>query len=146
MKEALEFMKSQESMAIASYSKDLWIANIFYIVDDDFKVYFISPKDAKHSKDYIENPEVSFSVIWYNKNDHEDRKGIQGKGICRPAKNDKELMRGVDLHNKQFPVFKERINYDYIRNNSCVWIIEPSLIKYWDDELYSDKTKEFHFK
>ena len=146
MKDLLHFLKSQRSMAIASVDENIWIANIFYGVDDKLKIYFISPKDTLHSKHFLKNSKVAFSVIWYDKNDFENRKGVQGRGICKLAKSDKDIKKGVELHNKNFPVFKKRLTFDYIKKgNSCVWVIEPKFIKYWDDSLYKDKIKEFNF-
>ena len=38
-------------MTIASRDeKDIWIANVYFGVDENATIYFISPKDTKHSK------------------------------------------------------------------------------------------------
>lgn len=145
----LDFLKSQKLMAIASRGDDLWITNIFYGVDDNFKIYFVSNSERKHSKQIKENPEVAFSVAWYNPKDHKDRKGIQGQGTCRVATSDEEITKGIQIHNELYPEFAERIVVAWIKsklNNSHVYIIDPKYIKYWDDNLYgTDGTEEFNF-
>ena len=145
----LQFLKSQRLIVIASKGDDIWISNIYYGIDDNFKFYYISSEVAKHSKHILNSPKVAFSVAWYNNNNHEDRKAIQGKGKCKIAENDEEINKGVELHNKNFPEFAKRITVDWVKskeNNSHVWIIEPEFIKFWNDELYGDdEIEEFRF-
>jgi len=145
----LEFMKSQRIMAIASKGDDVWITNVFYGVDDDFKIYFISDEDTKHGGQIKKDPNVAFSVAWFNENDHEDRKGIQGQGACRIAETDEEIAKGVKIHNTLYPKFAKEIDVEMIKsdlNKSHVYILEPTYIKYWDDELYGEEEdEEFHF-
>jgi uncharacterized protein YhbP (UPF0306 family) len=148
MKERLlNFLRAQRFLVVASHNKDTWISNVFYGIDDDFKIYFVSDPEAKHSKQILANPNIAFSTVWFNESNHEDRKGIQGQGLCRIASGDEEIKKGVELHNKLFPEFRERITFDYIKaEESTVWVIEPKYIKYWDDELYGDKhLEEFKF-
>ncbi len=147
MDHLLKFLESQRLLVLASADTEPWISNIFYGIDKDFKLYFISNVEAKHSEQILKNPQVAFSVAWYNPKNHKDRKAVQAKGICRIAKNDQEIERGVNLHNKNFPEFLEKINVEWARqenNSSKVWVIEPTYIKFWNDELYGkDGIEEF---
>lgn len=146
-KELLDFLESQRLLVIASQDEDLWISNVYYGVDEDLKFYFISNEETKHSKQIMKNPEVAFSVVWFNEKNHKDRKAIQGKGICRIATSDEEIKKGVKIHNHLYPAFAERIAVAWVKSNlnkSHVWVIEPNYIKHWDDSLYGeDGTKEF---
>jgi len=145
-----QFLKSQKLLVLASQDKDIWVANIFYGIADDFKFYFISNEETKHSRQIIKNSSVAFSVAWFNDADHSDRKGVQGQGKCRTAENDEEIKKGIELHNQNFPEFAERITPEWIKslkNKSRVWVIKPTYIKYWDDGLYGqDEFEEFNFK
>ena len=146
MDNLLKFIKSQSLMAIASSeNNDAWIANVYVGVDDKGTIYFISPKDNRHSKMILKNPKVSFSIAWFDPKNHKNRKSVQGLGMCRPAENEEEIINGVKLHNKNFPEFKERITVDWIHNNewgSKVWVLKPNYMKYWDDEIYKDQENE----
>lgn len=149
--ELLKFLQSQRALAIAtSHNDELWIANVFMGVDNQFNIYFISPEDTKHSQYILSNPTVAFSTVWFNEANHKDRKGIQGKGLCNIALTEEDIARGVKLHNQNYPEFKERITVDWIKNNeykSRVWVIKPTLIKFWNDELYGDEeSEEFIFE
>lgn len=150
MEKLLDFLKSQKLMVIASRNDaDLWVTNVYYGIDLNFKIYFISPEEAKHSRQILKNPNIAFSVAWFNPSNHGDRKAVQGLGVCHFTKNEEEIARGVQLHNKNFPEFSEKITVDWIHANewkSHVWVVEPTYMKFWNDELYgSDETREFSF-
>ena len=77
MKKPLKFIKTQALMTIASRDeKDVWVANVYFDTDEKANVYFISPKDARHSKMILKNPNVAFSVAWFDPDDHKNRKAI----------------------------------------------------------------------
>lgn len=135
-------------MVIASQEKNVWIFDVYYAVADDFKIYFVSRLKAKHSRQILKNPQVAFSVVWYDPKNLLARKAVQGKGICRQVKNDSEILKGVKLHNQYFPEFKSRLTVSYISSQdtpSKLWSIQPQYIKFWNDELYKEKESEEFF-
>ena len=138
--ELLKFLKSQKLIIIASQGDtDIGISNIYYGIDEDFKIYFISPKDTEHSKHILKNSKITFSIAWYNPENHKDRKAIQAKGNCIIATLENDKFKGVKLHNLNFPEFKERITEEWILDDSIdaeVWVIEPTSMKFWNDELF----------
>ncbi|MDO8571780.1 MAG: pyridoxamine 5'-phosphate oxidase family protein [bacterium] len=148
--EPLLFIKGQKLVVIATAdTTGPWVANVYYGVDDRGVLYFISGDGAKHSQMIVKDSRVAFSIAWFDANNHKDRKAIQGLGICRPAKDAEEIATGVRLHNENFPEFKERITVDWVHTNewgSKVWVLTPTYMKYWNDELYGeDESKEFTF-
>ncbi|OGH64519.1 MAG: hypothetical protein A2821_04695 [Candidatus Magasanikbacteria bacterium RIFCSPHIGHO2_01_FULL_41_23] len=149
MDKLLAFLESQRLLVIASADNEPWIANVFYGIDANFKLYFISNQETKHSQQILESPMIAFSVAWYNPSNHKDRKAVQGKGLCRIAKNNEEIETGIRLHNTNFPEFADRITVEWAKNASNlskVWVVEPTYMKFWNDGLYGDdETKEFIF-
>ncbi|MEK7648905.1 MAG: pyridoxamine 5'-phosphate oxidase family protein [Patescibacteria group bacterium] len=150
MKKLLEFLQSQKLVIIATCENgEPWVANVYYGVDANFKLYFVSGKNTRHSSHIQQNSHIAFSIVWFDRSNHKNRKAIQGLGQCRLAQNEEEIDVGVRLHNANFPEFAEKITLDWIHTNkrgSSIWIIEPSYMKYWDDELYGeDGSKEFTF-
>jgi uncharacterized protein YhbP (UPF0306 family) len=144
-------MQSQKLITIACHHKeDIWVANIYIGVDKKGWIYFLSPKDTKHSQILFKNPGVAFSFAWFDPINHKDRKGIQGLGLCRIAKSTMEITTGIKLLYKNFPDLKDILNPKWITTNiwgSRIWVLKPSYIKYWDDEIYGEnKTNEFIFE
>ena len=144
-KEVVEFLKSQRLMAIASCEGGIWIANVYYGMDEGAKIYFISPLDTKHSQQILKSPDVAFSIAWYDKQSPGNRKAVQGTGLCKLVENEDEIRKGIQVHNEVFHEFKEVLTPEYLlsdENDTKVWILEPRHIKFWNDELYGGKEWE----
>ena len=146
MHKALQFLQGQRLMTLAVQDENgPWVANVYYGVSDDGHLYFISPEDTRHSKVLLKDSHVAFSVAWFDPDNHRNRKAIQGLGTCVPAETEEQISMGVHLHNRQFPVFKDRITLDWIHQNDAgakVWILRPNYMKYWNDELYGEQESE----
>lgn len=143
MQEAFDFIRSQKLMVLAAADEaGVWVANVYIGCDAQGLIYFVSPLKTRHSEMILRNPRVAFSIAWFDQKNHKNRKAVQGKGICRLAENESEIVSGVSLHNQNYPEFKERITVDWIHNNSRgskIWVLKPDYLKYWDDELYGEK-------
>lgn len=138
-------------MVIASTDKkNVWVANVYFDADDKATIYFISPKDTKHSRMILKNPKVAFSIAWFNPKNHQDRKSIQGLGDCQVAKNPIEIATGIKLLYKKFPDLRNILTIKWLMTNawgSKLWVLKPSYLKYWDDQLYGDnESEEFTLK
>lgn len=149
MDKPLKFIKHQKLMVIASCNKDdIWIANVYFGVDERATLYFISSKDTKHSQMILKNPKIAFSIAWFDPGNHKNRKAIQGIGVCRPAKNPTEIARGTKLLYDKFPDLRDMLTFKWIMENawdSKIWVLKPNYMKYRDDELYGDdESKEFN--
>jgi uncharacterized protein YhbP (UPF0306 family) len=150
MLKPLRFLKSQKLMTIAAHeSKDVWVANVYFGIDEKSTIYFISPKDTKHSKMIQKNPNIAFSVAWFDPKNHKNRKSVQGLGVCRATNNPNEIANGIKLLYKKFPDLRDILTVKWILSNawgSKIWIIKPTYIKYWDDEIYGEEeSEEFKF-
>ena len=150
MEKLLQFIQSQKLMALACHNgKDLWIANLYIGVDEKGTIYFISPEDTKHGQMILKNPNIAFSIAWFDPKNHKNRKAVQGLGACRPAKNPAEIAAGIKLLYKNFPDLRDILTVKWIMTNawgSKIWVLKPNYMKYWDDEIYgNNESKEFHF-
>ena len=146
MKKLFAFLKKQELLILACHNKkDVWTANVYMASDANGTLYFVSPTDSTHSKMILKNPEIAFSVAWFNPKNHSDRKGVQGRGVCRVAENAKEIATGVTLIARKFPDLRKTITLKWIRENAWgtkVWVIKPTYMKYWDDALFGDEESQ----
>lgn len=143
---SLKFIQSQKLMAIASHNtKEVWVANVYFSVDENGNIYFISSNDAKHSQMILKNSNVAFSIAWFDSTNSKNRKGIQGIGACKVAESLGEITVGVKLLYENFPDLRDILTVDWILSNawsSRLWVLKPSYLKYWDDEVYGDDESE----
>ncbi len=138
-------------MVIACHDEDdVWVANVYFGADDKQNIYFVSPENNRHSKMILKNPNIAFSIAWFDPGNHKSRKAIQGLGVCRPTKNPTEIATGIKLLYNKFPDLRDIHTVKWIMTNvwgAKVWVLKPSYMKYWDDEVYGEnESEEFTFK
>lgn len=148
-KEVIEFLNNQKLLSIATINNELpWIFNVYYSIDKDFNIYFVSPESNNHSKHIKLNSNVSFTSVWFDNSNLDNRKSIQGRGVCSKVTNIKDVTHALRIHLKKYPEWSQFINLNNILNKvieSRVYVIKPTYIKYWDDELYGEEgIKEFN--
>lgn len=150
-KELIKFIKSQKLLILATVDKKgkPWTSNVYYSADKNLDLFFVSPPDTNHSRHVADNPQISFSIAWYDEKDLANRKAIQGVGVCKRVKSANEVMRLLRNHYKYYPLWKSVITYKSMREKlieSRPYAIKPKYMKFWNDELYGDEgTEEFRF-
>ncbi len=149
MEKLLNFIQTQKLVTIAAHNdKDIWVANVYFSSDEKGKIYFVSSTDSKHGQMILKNPNIAFSTSWFDPKNNKNRKGVQGLGVCQPA-NLLETAEGIKLMYKNFPDLHDILTIEWIATNAWntkVWVIQPSYVKYFDDEIYGDdESEEFNF-
>lgn len=150
MNKLLQFLKNNKVATIATADeRGPWVANVYYAVGSDNVLYFVSPKDARHSEMILKNDNIAFSISWFDEQNHGNRKGVQGLGRCDIVKNPAEIITAIKALNEVFPDLKDMITVDWIKTNAWqvrVWAIQLTYIKYYDDEIYGEEeSEEFNF-
>ena len=149
MEALTHFLQQQKLLQIAPAGGSPWIANVYMGCESPRKLFFIGSTETMYGQLLEENGELAFATAWHDEDNHKNRKGVQGVGRAVVAADEHEIALGVKLHNQNYPEFADRISKDYINdptNHSKVWVISPTYIKFWNDELYGDdEAAEFHF-
>lgn len=58
----LDYLKSQHALSLATYDGKPWTATVFYAIDNDFNLYFISEPTTKHSKAIKKSKFISCAI------------------------------------------------------------------------------------
>lgn len=95
----LDYLKQSRIMVLATLSETgPWATPVFYAIDDEFNIYFMSAKDAKHVSDIEKNNKVALAVAGTNQVLYAEKIGAQITG--RAEKIDpksQEYKKGVEL-------------------------------------------------
>lgn len=143
-----EFVPTQKLMTLATLEDKVWTANVYFINDSSLNFYFVSSQHSKHSVHISSNPWVSFATGWFDEsNPFENRKGIQGAGICGELDGEEEIGRILELFKEKFPKYDREVDEFFGSENEFrFYKIRPDLIKYWDDENFGvGGSEEFNF-
>lgn len=88
------------TIATASLDSKPWISPVFYAFDEELNIYWVSDKNALHSKNLRENPQGA--IVIFNSQAPEG----EGDGVYIEAKlieltDDAEVKYAIDLRNKR---------------------------------------------
>lgn len=149
--ELLKFLQEQKLVAIATTDENgkPWVANVYYSVDKAGRLFFVTAPETKHGQHISASKDVAFTISWYDKTDLGNRKAVQGLGTCERLNDPIAIGKFLLNHYIYFPSWKEVINEKSMREkiiDSRPYIITPSYMKFWNDELYGEEgTKDFTF-
>lgn len=150
-KELTDFIKNRKLLVLSTVDEkgNPWTSNVYYSADNNLDLFFVSSPDTNHSRHIKNKSQVSFSVPWYDENDLANRKAVQGIGLCKRLTNAAEIVRFLKNHYIYYPLWKSVITYKAMRDKlieSRPYIIKPTYMKFWNDELYGEEgTREFNF-
>jgi uncharacterized protein YhbP (UPF0306 family) len=143
----LNYLQSQFVMGITTKDKkgNLWPASVYYIVDDDLNMYFLSDTKTIHAKNISVNPNVAITVADSSQKMSEVQIGIQLIGNCikvRGLAHVKNLIKAYK--SSKFKV--DAINLDAFKKaaTSGIYLVTPKRIKYFNKILFpKEKYLEF---
>ncbi len=85
----LKYLKTQKLMSLATRGKDMWSASVYYLFDENFNLYFLSPPNSIHCRNISKNSQVSLSIADSGQKVSDNKIGFQMRGKA-------EKMRKVD--------------------------------------------------
>ncbi len=104
MNQVRQFLRSQSTMTLATYSQfdGPAAADLYYVVDDLLNVYFLSEPGARHARNLAADPRVAATVhpqAW----DWREIKGVQLEGTCGPLDSPTERAAALVRYGVKYP-------------------------------------------
>ncbi|OGK23144.1 hypothetical protein A3A46_01195 [Candidatus Roizmanbacteria bacterium RIFCSPLOWO2_01_FULL_37_13] len=138
----LNYLKSQHTLYLATYDSRPWTSTVFYAVDNDFTLYFISEPTTRHSEAIQKNKFVSCAIADSNQVVTDKKVGAQIEGITSEVKNKNKLKIIISMWHKKNPGFEDIINLPNMIEKIIkgrFYQIKPTLIKFFNEKLYGDE-------
>lgn len=145
------FLKQQKLLALSTVDEhnNPWICNVYYSVDSELNLFFVSSPESNHGQHLNKNSQVAFSIAWFDQENLGNRKAVQGTGICERVKQKSEVLRLLENHYKYYPSWKSTINFKAMAEDKIAsrpYVIKPTYMKFWNDELFGNEgLREFRF-
>lgn len=140
-----KYLKSQNLMALAAYSRSIWICTVYYVIDEDFNFYFVSSPKTKHGKMTEKNSRVACSIFDSHQKNKDYKVGVQLRGTVSIVKNSAKLKWALKVWNRSHPGIAHVINFKNIKEkitSAQVYKIKPDLIQFFNQKLYGDREHE----
>lgn len=132
-------------MFLATFDGKPWTSIVFYAVDNDFNLYFISEPTTRHSKAIQKNKYISCAISDSNQVTTDKKIGLQIEGIASEVKDTNKLKIILSMWHKKNPGFEDIINLPNMIKKIIkgrFYQIKPTLIKFFNEKLYGDEGTE----
>ncbi len=127
----------------------LWSCSVYYVVDDDFNLFFVSESTTTHIQNTRRNSQVAVNIADSSQKVTAKKIGLQIQGKVNEESNRSKLKTIVSMWNRVNPGLADVVNLKNIIHkviNSKVYRIRPTLIKLFNEALYgSEGFKVFKF-
>ena len=137
-----DFLHSHRLMSIATSGEHIWIATVYYVVDDDLNLYFISPPDAEHSEHLRQNDEVACAIADSSQKTSDQKVGLQLYGSAAEEIGLDRVKWMLSMYNKLHMGTKDKLNFRNFKSKvmtSKVYKVTPKKIKFFNQELYGEE-------
>ena len=128
-------------MSVATYNKEPWIATVYYIVDKDLNLYFLSSASSRHAQYIFKNENVACNIFDSHQKVTDKKVGVQIYGTCSALESVNEIEPILKMWHKLYPGSKCS-DLRKIKNHEIdtrVFKVVPKRIKFFNEQLFPDK-------
>ncbi len=149
-KEINNYLKTQKLMSVATRGEYPWIANLYYVHDDELNLYFLSKHHREHCVALKTDNRVAVAIADSHQPIYKPQKGIQLHGIAEEVNLLDKLEWMFKMWNKLIAEDKGEKLSDPKKfleaGLSRVYKITPKRIKFFNTELWpKEQTQVFEF-
>ena len=119
----------------------LWVADVIYVFDNDFNIYWMSDPEVRHSKAILNNPKVAGTITISSKS-KESNLGLQFSGTAEKIEGARFDLATEHLLKRGYPAPKET---DNVLQGDSWYMLKPQFIDVINEELWGYDKKKFEF-
>ncbi|OGK24910.1 hypothetical protein A2954_00785 [Candidatus Roizmanbacteria bacterium RIFCSPLOWO2_01_FULL_37_12] len=131
-------------MVVATYGSHPWIATVYYTLDQDLNIYFLSDPNTIHCRQIAKNPKVAITIADSPQRPTSKKKGLQIFGLAKQISGMHKIIHALNLWRKTLGVTSEAYTYTGMMKKAIkgrMYKVVPKKIKFFNEELW-DEGKE----
>lgn len=136
-----QFLNERYQMTVATYGKFPWIATVYYSLDDDLKLYFLSDPDTIHCKQIAENSRVAVLIGDSPQLPTSNKKCVQISGLAKQVSGRHKIKHSLDLWRQAVGVTSSAYTYEGMMKKAIkgrMYQVTPQRIKFFNEELWEE--------
>lgn len=144
-KALLEYFATQAVMSLSTFGKHPAICTVYFIVDEDLNLYFISRPETEHCKNIMINGAVACSIADCRQQVTDKKIGVQIKGTAVELPTIEKIGTALMFWSKANFGFEGIVTVDTIKERmieSRAYKITPTEIKFFNEELFGPEGVE----
>lgn len=135
-------------MTLATYLKKPWVATVYYIVDDDLNLYFLTSPETEHGQHIAKNKHVACNIADTHQKVTDKKIGMQIQGRVSRVNAVQRIKWMFKMWHKINPGTEERLNFQNMKKkviSARIYKVTPLKIKFFNEKLYpSEEFKTFY--
>lgn len=139
-----DYLSSQKLMSLATSDGkgNLWSANVYFVHDEKFNIYFMSAPDSLHSQFISVNKRVSFTICDSHQDEISGKIGLQASGICEHIGGEEDVTNLLSAWNQKFAK-KPAPPIESFKTNSPLYKVTLKRIKFFNESAFEGKVREW---
>lgn len=121
-----------------------WICTVYYAVDKDLNLYWMSTPVRRHSKEISKSPKVAAAIAYDQQPPRRDHRGVTIEGVAEELKGGQAL-KAISLYAKQLGSSKDWVAaVKLLKDPHRIYRLTPKLFVLFDDVNFpKDSRKEW---
>lgn len=119
----------------------VWVADVIYVHDNDFTLYWMSDPNVRHSRAIDKNPEVAVTITL--EGDGKNNLGLQIAGRAEKIEGHRYDLAVKHCRKRQKPEPKE--SEDVLRGDSW-YQLKPQIIELIHEKFYGEEKQQLRLR
>lgn len=136
-----EYLQSHFQFVLARYGEYPWVATLYYSVDDDLNIYFLTGPHTIHAEHIAKNSHVAAAISDAPQAPNSNKKGLQISGVCVEVTGARKITHAITLWTKTLGVTNPNYSYEGMVKKAIsghMYKLTPKKIKYFNEELWEE--------
>lgn len=141
LSEIKDYLSTHIQFALATNGDHPWIATMYYGMDDDLNIYFLTSPDTIHAKGLKQNPLVSAVIADSPQKPDSKKIGLQLYGHASEIEGEEGIKAAFKIWCGVLKVTDPKYSYDGIVSGGLhyrIYKLVPKKIKYYNEELWDE--------
>ncbi|MDO8497281.1 MAG: pyridoxamine 5'-phosphate oxidase family protein [bacterium] len=141
----LSYIHSHALVVLATCFEGPWASSVYYVADDECNIYFLSDPNTRHGKHIGDNKKIAGVITDTNQQFKDKKKGVQFEGDVSIVNEKTEMLYALKIWNEKHPGAESYLTEENIQKGKIkhkVYKIVPTLIKFFNEELYGEEGVE----
>ncbi len=136
-----KYLHDNFQMVVATYGRHPWVCTVYYSVDENLNLYFLTNPSTIHGKQIANNSKVAVAIAESPQLPSSKKKGLQIYGICEQISGKKRITHAISLWRETLGVAHPDYSYEGMMRNAIsgrMYQITPKKIKFFNEELWEE--------
>ncbi|MBP9670661.1 pyridoxamine 5'-phosphate oxidase family protein [Candidatus Woesebacteria bacterium] len=136
-----DYLSTHIQLALATNGDHPWIATMYYGMDDDLNIYFLTSPETIHAKGLKQNSLVSAVIADSPQKPDSKKIGIQLYGHASEIEGEEAIKSALKIWCGVLKVTDPKYSYEGIKSGDLhyrIYKLVPKKIKYYNEALWDE--------